>query len=644
MSDGLIDLAWLQRQPSDIVARIRDLAKNPENFGSRVRGVTAYALDNNNLGRVAKGMAHAVAQGWSMAPLARFSLGLISNSTTAMLVPALVASAARHGLDLRCTEADYGQAMQQALDPASQINAAQLDAVLVALDYRGLPLVATPGNEEAAEETVRRVLAQIEAIRCGLRANGKTYCILQTLARPPETLFGNFDFTLPGTMRWLVAQINSRLAKAVAGTSDRLFDVGGLAESVGLVNWHDPAQWNLAKLPFADQCVPLYADKVGALLAASKGLSRRCLVLDLDNTVWGGVIGDDGMDGIKIGQGDPAGEAFLSVQQTALQLRERGIVLAVSSKNTDDVARRVFREHPEMLLREEHIAVFQANWSDKATNIKAIAETLSLGLDSFVFLDDNPVERHLVRTELPQVAVPELPEDPAMYARVLLNAGYFETVAFSEEDRQRAAFYQGNAQRASLLGEATDMEAYLLSLKMVMQVQPFDDTGRARITQLINKSNQFNLTTRRYSEADVAAAMADHRVFTMQVRLADAMGDNGMISVIICRPSETEGPDTWEIDSWLMSCRVLGRKVERGVLQEIFHQARPRGITRLIGRYIPTGRNDLVREHYPKLGFTLLQALDDGSTVWEIAVPTDGVEALPFTVDRSRYAGDAQTA
>src|SRR5258706_8613992 len=233
-------------------------------------------------------------------------------------------------------------------------------------------------------------------------------CILQTLARPAESTFGTLDAAVPGTQRAVIDAVNRSLADSIAGTEDLLLDVAGLAETVGLDSWHDATLWNMAKLPFANEFVPLYAEHICRIVAALRGKSRRCLILDLDNTLWGGVIGDDGLEGIVIGQGDPTGEAHLEVQRTAISLRERGIVLAVSSKNEDDVARSPFRKHPEMLLREDHIAVFQANWSDKATNIRAIASQLSLGLDAMVFLDDNPAERALVRRELPEVAVPEL--------------------------------------------------------------------------------------------------------------------------------------------------------------------------------------------------------------------------------------------
>jgi len=285
-----------------------------------------------------------------------------------------------------------------------------------------------------------------------------------------------------------------------------------------------------------------------------------------------------------------------------------------------------------MLLREEHFAVFQANWSDKATNIQAIADELALGLQSLVFVDDNPFERELVRRTLPEVAVPEMPEDPAYYTRTLSAAGYFEAAAFSTEDLRRASYYDGNARRASLQKQVGNLQTYLASLNMEIVFQPFDETGRARIAQLISKSNQFNLTTRRYSEADVLLIEKDPSCFSMQVRLLDTFGDNGMISVVICR---TCGAETWEIDTWLMSCRVLGRCVETMVLRELVQHAARRNICKLIGVYRPTDRNKLVEQHYEKLGFDLLERRADGSTVWGFDVANARIEPAPMTVRSS---------
>jgi FkbH-like protein len=515
------------------------------------------------------------------------------------------------------------------LTPDSKVNSSKPDAVLLALDYRALPLKMSPGDADAAAATIRGALGYLRMLRDGIKANSNAVCIFQNFAQPAETLFGALDASLPGTLRSLLANINHELAQYAAGSGDVLLDAAGIAQTVGLAEWHNPRLWNMAKFSFSEELIPLYADHVSRVVAALRGKSGKVLILDLDNTVWGGVIGDDGIEGINIAQGDAAGEAHLAVQRLALDLRQRGIVLAVSSKNTDEVARRPFEQHPEMLLKLEHIAVFQANWNDKATNIQAIAEELSLGLDAMVFLDDNPAERGLVRKLLPEVSVPELPEDPAYYARTLAAGGYFETVAVSGEDFKRAQQYQDNAKRADLQRQVGGLEAYLASLEMTITFQAFDATGRSRIVQLINKSNQYNLTTRRYTDPEVVAAEDDPKVFTLQVRLSDIFGDNGMISVVICRPGAA---GDWQIDTWLMSCRVLGRKVEHMVLREMLKHARTAGIRKLVGTYRPTDRNKLVVDHYAKLGFTKTAEEESGLTRWELLVDGAEPETAPMTV------------
>jgi FkbH-like protein len=612
------DLLWLP-ETSDFRAACQQLSAGTGDCGDAIKAIATQRLSASQLARLASLIGQLRASGRSLAPLVPFRLGIIGNGTLDLIAPALVATGARHGFLIECVTADFGQVAQEALSPDSKINRARCDAVVIALDHRGLPLQASLGDPGLANASVGEAIAMIRRMVAGLREHSGAHSIVQTLAAPPKPLFGSFERLVPGTLRHTIDAFDQALCTEPRD-SFSLLDIAGLAETVGLAEWHSPTHWNMAKLPFSADYVPLYADHVCRLIGALKGKSRRVLVLDLDNTLWGGVIGDDGLGGIVLGQGDGTGEAFHSVQRLALDLRERGIVLAVSSKNADAVAREVFRSHPEMLLREEHIAVFQANWDDKATNIKAISDQLSLGLDAMVFLDDNPVERGLVRRFLPQVAVPELPEDPALYARTLSAAGYFEAVTFSEEDRSRADFYQGNSRRAALGQQVGDVTDYLAALDMEIDFRSFDATNRARIAQLINKSNQFNLTTRRYTEAEVQQLQNDPDVFTLQVRLKDRFGDNGMISVVICRPLDKA---TWAIDSWLMSCRVLGRGVERMVLRHIVEMARAKGVSRLVGDYIPTPRNDLVRAHYEVLSFDPVSNGPDGSTRWELMTSVD---------------------
>jgi FkbH-like protein len=628
MSDELFsELRWLPRPPDDFYVQCKSMLQSEGPHGRRIRALASFGLDDNKLNALAKVVDALRARPGALHPLAPFKLGVVSNATTHYLVPALVATAARYGFSLECIEGGFDQVVQEATNPASGINRARPDAVLVALDYRGLPLRASPGDPAAAEAAVSSAIAHIDAIRRGFETHSGGTCILQTLARPVESTFGSLELTLPGTTRHIVDGFNRRLADSVRGPA-LLLDIAAVAETVGLAEWHDPTLWNIGKVPFASAYLPIYAEAACRLIAALRGKSRRCLVLDLDNTLWGGVIGDDGLPGIVLGQGDPTGEAFLEVQRAALALRERGIVLAICSKNDEGTARAPFRSHPEMLLREDHIAVFQANWQDKATNLRAIADALSLGLESLVFLDDNPVERGLVRELLPEVAVPELPDDPALYARTLLAAGYFEAVAFSHEDRNRADHYRENALRTALKSSSSGIDEYLRSLKAVVDFRPFDAADRKRIAQLINKSNQFNLTTRRYSETEIALMESDAGRFTLQVRLSDSFGDSGMICVVICVPD----CEDWRIDTWLMSCRVLGRRVEDAVLHEIVRNARQRRIRRLIGLYVPTERNGLVKDHYSKLGFDLVEAKEGGTTVWALAVEKYVSPDLPLAI------------
>ncbi|MBS0333967.1 MAG: HAD family hydrolase [Proteobacteria bacterium] len=627
------ELMWLPRAPEDFRVRLKALADSAD-WGRDVRALANHALSGPQLGRLANAIAARREAGQPTTPLIPFKLGLAGNGTLDLLRTALTGTFARYGFALEVVASGYDQTIREALSPDGAINGARPDAVLVALDHRALPIRPAPGDRAGADASVEAGLGFLGQVRAGFSANAGAPVIMSTLPPPPESLAGSLDRALPGTLRNICERINLGLTDSLAGSTDLLLDTAAIAETIGLANWNDPTLWNIAKTQFSDAYVPLWADHVARIVAALRGKTRRALVLDLDNTLWGGVIGDDGLEGILIGQGDATGEAHLEVQRTALALRDRGVVLAVSSKNTDEIARRPFVEHPDMLLKLDHIAMFQANWNDKATNIATIASELSLGLESFVFLDDNPAERELVRRTLPEVAVPELPQDPALYARTLAAAGYFELIAFSSEDAGRADMYQMNARRAALKASVTDMGAYLASLDMEINFAPFDLPGRARIAQLISKSNQFNLTTRRYSEAEVAKMAEDPKAFTLQVRLSDTFGDNGMISVIICR----ETTDTeWEIDTWLMSCRVLGRGVERMVLREILAQARKAGIARIVGRYIPTAKNAMVSGHYAGLGFTRLGGEDGGETTWSL--PTDAtIEEAPMRITRSGFA------
>ena len=606
------ELPWLLRPPADFRERCKSICSLDD--GPLIRELSSYFLDERNANSLARAIRRATSGGADLAGLTSVRMALLSNGTTSITAPAITAAGARYGLLIDVIETDFSQTFQEVLDPASALYRAKPDVVLLAIDYRGLSLVPCPGDEATATRTVKAALSELFKLRSTIRDNCKAITIAQTLAQPVSPLFGNYDAALAGTLQALISEFNHLLLSTIENEC-AVLDVATIAATVGVDAWNDSRRWYLARLPFSPDFLPLYADHVARLIGAVYGKSRKCLVLDLDNTIWGGVVGDEGLANIVLANGDPTGEAFLELQRAVLGLHSRGVTLAVCSKNDGAVARAAFREHPEMLLKEAHIAVFQANWEDKVRNLNAIAETLKLGLEALVFLDDNPVERQLVRQELPAVAVPELPEDPALFARTLLSAGYFESIHFTDEDRNRNEQYRADGLRVSLAARAINLENYLRSLEMRIDFRAFSPVDRQRIVQLVNKTNQFNVTTRRYTEAQIKSYEEDPNVMTLQVRLTDRFGDNGMISVIICRMQGQE----WDIDTWLMSCRVLKRKVEYAVLNKLVKEARRRGISALVGSYIPTNRNGLVRELFADLGFIKTSSAGDVHS-WRLEV------------------------
>jgi len=610
---SLTDLPWLPRLSTELRSRLRAIEPGEDDWGPELRSLATQFLGLNEGIAISRAL-HRLRSESRSPTLTGFRLGLVGNSTTDFLKPMLEASALRHGISLEVTASNFGQVMQDAMDPASPINAAKPDAVLLALDHRGLPF-RTGDDARWPIFDHGAALAELAAIREGFRTNGGTMCMVQTLPAPAELLLGSLDLGVAGTLRASIANFNALLVPDVAARGDVLVDIEWLAQSVGLEHWYDDRYWYLARLPFAQRALPLYTDFVARVVAAIRGKSRKCLVLDLDNTLWGGVIGDDGIEGIVLDQGDPRGEAFRSVQHAAADLRRRGVVLAVCSKNDESVAMLPFRSHPGMILKEGDIAAFMVNWDDKATNIERIAQQLDLGLDAMVLLDDNPVERAQVREALPEVAVPELGDDASQYARVLFAAGYFESVAFTKDDLARAAQYKSNADRSRLLQTSRNLDEFLRSLEMRIDFDRFGPVTRKRITQLINKTNQFNLTTRRYTESKVLALETSHDHHTLQVSVRDRFGDNGIIGAVICVMRPTE----WEIDTWLMSCRVLNRKVEEAICNRIVEDARRAGATRIIGTFAPTGRNDMVKGLYERLGFERGAGTRDGEQ-WVLAV------------------------
>jgi FkbH-like protein len=525
-------------------------------------------------------------------------VALLASGTVEHLLPPLRVAGLRRGLRIEAHAGAYGQYRQELLDPGG-LGAFAPDAVVLALaarDFLGaVPLDAPAGVADAA---VAAAVADLGALWERARGLGATV-IQQTFLDLEPPLFGGLDAVVPGAPARLVARLNAALADAAGGAGVLVLDAARAAARDGPDAWHDPVRWLQAKMEIAPQAAAAWGELAARLIAAARGRSRKCLVLDLDNTLWGGVIGDDGIAGIVLGQGSGVGEAHLGLQAYARRLKERGVILAVCSKNDPAIAEAAFRDHPEMLLKRADFAAFAANWEDKAANLQAIARSLNIGLDALVFVDDNPVERARVREALPQVAVPELPADPALYVRTIAEAGYFEAVAFTAEDRARAGQYAANLERASLAATAGGMEDFLGALGMTVEFGPVNALNLARVTQLINKTNQFNTTTIRRTEAEVAAIAADPDGLALQFRLVDKFGDNGIVSVMLLEPSG----DALELVNWVMSCRVFGRQLEEEALNILAEAARARGASAIRAGFVPTEKNGVVADLFPRLGF-----------------------------------------
>ena len=607
------DLPWLQPAPQDYAERLRGLRNAESGLGLHLQQLASFRLSYPQALSLTRLIRKFRKEERDLSPLTPFKLAVVASGTADFIVDHLPAAAARHGVALEIVQADYDVVIQEAFDPSSKVNVSGPDAILVAIDHRWLGLHLRVDDATAQVESAISKL--LEVVRLFKDHSGGRP-ILPLLATPAESLFGSFDRLVAGTLASKISLVNQAILDFARDEGAYVFDVDSIARSVGVAEWFDPVAWNAQKQPFAAVFNPIYADRLGALLGAIRGKARKCLVLDLDNTLWGGAIGDEGLGGIVLGQGSAAGEAFLSVQRAAKALKERGVVLAVSSKNNDDVARSAFQEHTEMILSETDIAVFQANWSDKCANLEAIAATLNIGLDALVLLDDNPAERAQTRAALPMVAVPELPVDPAFFAQTLLAAGYFEAVSFSDDDVIRATSYTGNAQRAEVMAKSRDLGDYLSSLDMILTCGPVNPTNRARATQLINKSNQFNLMTRRLTETDVEALEADPSVITLQAKLADRFGDMGLITVVTAKVDGDEA----NVTDWLMSCRVLGRSVEAATYDTLMNALVRRGVKKVHAAYLPTKKNAMVNDHFDRLGLTRVHETEEGARYYHMSV------------------------
>ncbi|MFY9726827.1 MAG: HAD-IIIC family phosphatase [Bryobacteraceae bacterium] len=467
------------------------------------------------------------------------------------------------------------------------------------------------------ERRVRREMARFESLWEKIHTGLGALIIQNNFDLPRLRPLGNLEASESfGRVNFLL-RLNTEFASYARNHSHFLLnDILYLSAQVGLSAWFEHSYWYSFGMALGPTATVALAHNVAAIVKSVYGRSKKCLVLDLDNTLWGGIIGDDGVQNLILGRDHPVGEAFVDFQRYVKGLQRRGVILAVCSKNDPQNAKEGF-SHPDSVLKVEDFSAFRANWNSKPENIREIAAELDIGLDSMVFVDDNPAERTLVAEQLPEVAVPDVGSDVSLFAEVLERERYFEVDKVVPDDLSRSAYYSSNVQRSTYQTGFCDYGEFLASLEMTAEIGPFCPVYLERITQLINKTNQFNLTTRRYTNAEVEAITHDPTFITLYGRLADRFGDNGLVSVLIGRILDK----TVELNLWLMSCRVLQREMEFAMFDALIEQCETRDICKILGVYIPSKKNSMVAGHYASLGFSRIGGTSGDQEVWQFDVP-----------------------
>ena len=532
--------------------------------------------------------------------LPAIKVALVGDTATQLLAVAIKGTGVDRGFCLDLFEAEYNQVEQQFMDPGSDLHAFEPEFIVVFQStHKWAEKHALTGNEGKVSLAEER----LDFVRT-ICASSRAKIIYLNYPEIDDTVFGSYANKVSLSFSWQVRKFNYGLME-LAQSTPNLFvcDLAALQNKYGR-NWlFDAAIYTSTEMILSVDSLPYVSARILDVVCALKGKFKKCLILDLDNTVWGGVVGDDGLEGIQLGHGLGIGKAFTEFQMWAKKLKDRGIILCICSKNDEDKAKEPFEKHPDMVLRLSDIAVFMANWETKVDNIRAIQQILNIGFDSMVFLDDNPFERNIVREHIPDITVPELPEDPADYLEFLYSLNLFETASFSATDKDRTKQYQVEAQRVGYAKTFHDEADFLRSLDMVSRVEGFTKFNTPRVAQLSQRSNQFNLRTVRYTEADIEALSGDPDVIPITFTLEDKFGDNGLICVIIMKRLDAE---RLFVDTWFMSCRVLKRGMEHFTLNTMVAQAREKGFKWIVGEYLPTLKNGMVKEHYDRLGFTPL--------------------------------------
>lgn len=542
----------------------------------------------------------------------RYKLAVLGDCATQHLTTAIKGYAYEEGYGLEIFEADYNQIDIQVMDDQSQLYLFQPQSILIYMciqklyeDFCAMPSSQRTSFAEIMGEKIVNYWNSISQVT-------KVHILQFTFTYDNDNVFGNYALKTESSFSYQLIKLNHMLIEqALAFRNLFWIDLDMIQQKVGQSRFYDQRMYNIAKMPFTLEALPEVAKGVLDVVEALHGRLHKCVILDLDNTLWGGVIGDDGIENIQIGELGQ-GRAFTDFQRWLKELKNRGILLAVCSKNQEYIAKEPFISHPEMTLHLDDFVIFVANWQDKATNVQYIRDKLNIGIDSMVFVDDNPFERNLVRTAFPELTVPDLPEDPAQYVGYLKSLNLFETASFSDEDVGRTQQYRAEAKRESLKDTARSFQDYLKELEMTAWVKPFEKMYYSRIAQLTQRSNQFNLRTIRYTESEIEEIARNDDFLTFYFCLKDKFGDHGLIGVMIL---EKKSKEELFIQEWLMSCRVLKRGMEEFIINKMMEIAEKEGYQKVIGEYIPTQRNEMVKNLYSDFGFKCV-----GERTYEMSV------------------------
>lgn len=545
-------------------------------------------------------------------------IAILGGSSTQEIKSILELFLLAHGIQPVLYESEYDRYYEEVVFHDSELFEFKPDIVFVHITWHNVLQFPEILDDKArvdalAQHQLQRFVGFWETIHRDLKA----VIIQNNFDFPRVRMLGNLEFShVYGRMNYL-HRLNAEFA-AYAETHLYLIinDILYLSARVGLDQWFDHNYWYSYRMALSPAATVQIAQNVANITNAIYGKTKKCLVLDLDNTLWGGVIGEDGLRNLKLGQGDPLGEAYSNFQRYLKDLQKRGVLLAACSKNNPETAKQGFL-HPDSILKLDDFSVFKANWNPKPMNIRAIASELNLGVESLVFVDDDPVERASVATQVPGVAVPNVGSDVCFFPEILEREGFFEPVRITADDRQRHQWYVLNAQRSGFESDFKTHEEFLASLQMTAEIGPFTPLYQERITQLINKTNQFNLTTRRYTSREVEEITGHPDFISFYGRLSDKFGDNGLVSVIIGRIRK----DVLEVDTWLMSCRVIKRGMEYAMWDALVEACVERGIRTIIGVYIPTTKNNMVVDFYPELGFDRISPVGAEQILWQYKIP-----------------------